>query len=95
MDQFSEKGEIPEFFDDRNLDLITSLVSTFESNDLHARSSVNFKFDKTTDMVYLDIQAFHNGNVFDIPVFGFKKEKMLQVCRNIQAYFMVNDININ
>ena len=86
MNAMSEKGEMPEI-NPNDLDLITSIVHTFESNDLHTRTNINFRYDKKDECVYLDIQCMHNGRIFDIPVFGFKQEKVLQMCDNIINYF--------
>jgi hypothetical protein len=56
----SPKGEIPEI-DPNKLDLITSLLTTFESNDLHTRNALNFRYDEKTDYVFLELLAVHNG----------------------------------
>jgi len=86
MNHGSEKGEIPAI-NPNDFDLITSIVHTYESNDLHTRTNMNFRYDEQREIVYLDIQCMHNGRIFDIPVFGFKKEKVQLMCKNIMDYF--------
>jgi len=90
MNHKSEKGEMPEI-NPNEFDLITSIVHTYESNDLHTRTNMNFRYDERNECVYLDIQCMHNGRIFDIPVFGFKKEKVEQMCENIKDYFSKKD----
>lgn len=82
----SEKGDIPEV-DLNGTDLITSLVTTFESNDLHTRNTINFLYDKNSQYVFLDILAIHNGMKLADIVFGFDKEKLISMCQNILDYF--------
>jgi hypothetical protein len=82
----SEKGDVPEF-DLTGTDLITSLITTFESNDLHARTAINFSHDKKTDYVFMDVLSIHNGKKLIDIVFGFDKEKILSMCENIRVYF--------
>jgi hypothetical protein len=82
----SSKGEIPEI-DPARLDLIVSLLTTFESNDLHTRNAINFKYDRSSDYVFLEILAIHNGmNLIDY-VLGYDREKVVNVCKSILEYF--------
>ncbi len=90
MEHQSEKGEMPSV-NPNEFDLITSIVHTFESNDLHTRTNMNYRYDEAMETVYLDIQCMHNGRMFDIPIFGFKKDKVLLMCKNIQDYFGKKD----
>jgi hypothetical protein len=86
----SPKGEIPEI-DPNKLDLITSLLTTFESNDLHTRNALNFRYDHKTDYVFLELLAVHNGQELVDYVFGYDKEKMVNVCNQILDYFSSRD----
>jgi len=87
----SQKGDIPEI-NPENFDLIISLLSTFESNDLHTRNAINFRFDEKTDYVFLEILAIHNGMKLVEYVFGYDKEKVITVCKNILKYFESKNI---
>jgi hypothetical protein len=82
----SPKGEIPEL-DPSKLDLIISLLSTFESNDLHTRNAINFRFDPKTDYVFLEILAIHNGMKLIDYILGYDKDKVINVCKAILEYF--------
>jgi hypothetical protein len=82
----SPKGEIPEI-DITKLDLIISLLSTFESNDLHTRNAINFRYDKTKDYVFLEILSMHNGEKQADCILGYDKDKIINVCRNVLDYF--------
>lgn len=86
----SPKGEIPEI-DPAKLDLIASLITTFESNDLHTKNVINFRYDKKTDYVFLDMLAIHNGMSLIDYVLGFDKEKIINVCKNILEYFSTKE----
>ena len=88
----SPKGEIPEI-DPTNLDLIISLMTTFESNDLHTKNAINFKYDKTRDYVFLELLAIHNGVRLVDYIFGYDKEKIVNVCKNILEYFSKENEN--
>ncbi|MDD5649342.1 MAG: hypothetical protein PHF86_02845 [Candidatus Nanoarchaeia archaeon] len=88
----SPKGEIPEI-DVTKLDLIISLLSTFESNDLHTRNAVNFRYDKKRDYVFLDIMSIHNGEKVADCVLGFDKEKVCNVCQSVLDYFETKNEN--
>lgn len=86
----SPKGDIPEI-DPAKFDLIASLITTFESNDLHTKNVINFRYDKNTDYVFLDILAIHNSmNLIDY-ILGYDKEKIINVCRNIIEYFSTKE----
>jgi hypothetical protein len=85
----SPKGEIPEI-DPNKLDLIISLLTTFESNDLHTKNAINFRYDKERDYVFLEMLSIHNGMKLVDYVFGYDKEKILNVCKNILSYFGEN-----
>lgn len=82
----SSKGELPEI-DPSKLDLIISLLSTFESNDLHTRNAINFRFDPKTDYVFLEILSIHNGMKLIDYILGYDKEKIITVCKSILEYF--------
>jgi hypothetical protein len=85
----SPKGEIPEI-DPKRLDLIISLLTTFESNDLHTRNNINFKYDETTGYVFLEILAEHNGMKIVDHLFGYDKDKIINLCKHILEYFETN-----
>ena len=85
----SSKGEIPEI-DPSKLDLIISLMTTFESNDLHTRNAINFKYDRTRDYVFLELLAEHNGMKLIDYLFGYDREKITNACREILKYFGEN-----
>jgi hypothetical protein len=86
----STKGDIPDM-DPSKLDMIVSLLTTFESNDLHTRNAINFKYDPKIDYVFLEILAIHNGmRIVDI-IFGYDKEKIVNVCKHILDYFSEKD----
>jgi len=82
----SPKGEIPEI-DPKGLDLIISLLTTFESNDLHTRNAINFMYDKSRDYIFLEILAVHNNEKLVDYLFGYDREKITNVCKNILEYF--------
>lgn len=82
----SSKGDIPEL-NPNTLDMIVSLLTTFESNDLHTRNAINFKYDKNNDYVFLEILAIHNGMKIVDYLFGYDKDKIINVCKNILDYF--------
>lgn len=82
----SPKGEIPEVDPDK-LDLIISLMTTFESNDLHTENALNFRYDPKSDYVFLELFAVHNGQTLIDYVFGYDREKMINVCNQILYYF--------
>jgi len=82
----SQKGDIPEA-DPLKLDPIISLLTTFESNDLHTRNLINFKYDREHDYVFLEILSEHNGVKLVDHLFGYDKEKIINVCKNILEYF--------
>jgi len=82
----SSKGDIPEI-DPSKFDLIISLLTTFESNDLHTRNAINFRFDKKTDYVFLEITSMHNGMKLIDYILGYDKEKIINVCQEIIRYF--------
>lgn len=82
----SPKGEIPEI-DPSKMDLIISLMTTFESNDLHTRNAINFKYDRERDYIFLELLAIHNGMRLVDYIFGYDKEKIINVCKNIIEYF--------
>lgn len=82
----SPKGEIPEI-DPTKIDLIISLLSTFESNDLHTRNAINFRYEPKLDYVFLEILSMHNGMKIVDCIFGFDKEKIINVCQSILEYF--------
>ena len=88
----SGKGDIPEI-DPSKIDLIISLLTTFESNDLHTRNAINFRYDKKTDYVFLEILSMHNGMKLVDYTFGYDKEKMVNVCKGILDYFSQNSKN--
>ncbi len=81
----SPKGEIPEI-DPSKLDLIISLVTTFESNDLHTRNVINFRFDKNRDYIFLEIFSVHNGMKIVDCILGYDKDKISHVCKSILNY---------
>jgi hypothetical protein len=82
----SSKGDIPEI-DPSKLDLIISLMTTFESNDLHTKNVINFKYDNKRDYVFLEMLSVHNGMKLVDYIFGYDKEKIVNVCKNILEYF--------
>lgn len=82
----SSKGEIPEI-DPSKLDLIISLLTTFESNDLHTRNAINFRYDSKSDYVFLEILAIHNGMKLIDYILGYDKEKIIHACKTILGYF--------
>jgi hypothetical protein len=82
----SSKGELPEI-DPTKLDLIISLLSTFESNDLHTRNAINFRYDPKTDFVFLEILSTHNGMKLIDYILGYDKDKITNVCKTILEYF--------
>lgn len=82
----SSKGEIPEI-DPRELELIISLITTFESNDLHTRNAINFRYDKKRDYVFLEMLAIHNGTTLVDYLFGYDKEKIINSCKEILIFF--------
>jgi hypothetical protein len=87
----SPKGEIPEI-DPSKFDLIISLLSTFESNDLHTRNVINFRYDKSRDYVFLEIVSVHNGMRVVDCIFGYDKEKIINVCKSVLDYFEQQDV---
>lgn len=82
----SPKGDIPEI-DPSKFDLIISLLSTFESNDLHTRNAINFRYDKVRDYVFLDVVSLHNGVKLVDCVLGYDREKIINVCQSVLDYF--------
>jgi len=82
----SSKGDIPEI-DPSKLDLIISLMTSFESNDLHTKNVINFKYDNKRDYVFLEMLSVHNGMKIVDYIFGYDKEKIVNVCQNILEYF--------
>jgi len=82
----SIKGEIPEI-DPTKFELIISLLSTFEANDLHTRNIVNFRYDETSDYVFLEILSVHNGMKLVDCIFGYDRDKLTNVCKYILEYF--------
>jgi hypothetical protein len=82
----SEKGEVPEI-DLLKTDLITSMITTFESNDLHVNTAINYRYDAEHDYVFLDIECIYNGQNLNIPAFGFDREKITMMSKNILEYF--------
>lgn len=82
----SSKGDIPQV-DSTKFDLIISLLSTFESNDLHTRNAINFKYDEKTDYIFLEILSIHNGMKLIDYILGYDSEKIVNVCKNILEYF--------
>lgn len=82
----SEKGDIPQA-DLNKMDLISSIVTTFESNDLHTRNAINFRFDQESGYIFMDILAIHNGVKLADIVFGFDREKVMTMAQNIIKYF--------
>jgi len=82
----SPKGEIPEI-DPKKFDLIISLLTTFESNDLHTRNAINFRYDEKNDYIFLEILAIHNGSKLIDYILGYDKEKIVNVCKTILEYF--------
>lgn len=87
----SPKGEVPEI-DPSKLDLIISLLTTFESNDLHTRNVINFRYDKSRDYVFLEIVSVHNGMRVVDCIFGYDKEKIVNVCKSVLDYFEQQDV---
>lgn len=87
----SEKGEIP-LVNTNHCDLITSLVSRYESNDLHTSSAVNFRYDESNEYVYMDFHSIHNGQkVVPEIMYGYHKNKVITMCENILKYFKENE----
>ena len=82
----SENGEMPEY-DLSSSDLIISLITTFEANNRHSKTVINYRYDPVYDFVTLDIECAYNGRNFEIPVFGFDREKIISMSKNILKYF--------
>lgn len=85
----SNKGDIPEIDNEflKKMNLIASVVTTFESNDLHMRTAINFRHDEIRKYVFMDALSIHNGMKIVDAVFGFDEEKIKSVCQNILDYF--------
>ena len=82
----SYKGEIPEI-DPTKLDLIISLLTTFEANDLHTRNAINYYYDKSRDYIFLEVISIHNGQKVVDSFFGYDREKITNVCNHLLSYF--------
>lgn len=92
MSEFgSEKGKIPEA-DPTKMDNITSLVTTFEENDLMTRNIMNFLYDRKTDYVFIDFWSLINGKPMVDFLVGYDKDKIISICQNILKYFEKNKL---
>ena len=81
----SGEGQIPEI-DLRKLDHISSIVTTFEQKDLKANSVISYYFDKSTNIVFLELIADVNGKRITESIFGFDKEKIANSCKIVSDY---------
>jgi len=82
----SQKGDIPEI-DPSRFEQIVSLVTTFESNDLHTRNVINFAYDESSDYVFLEMLSTHNGQRLIDYILGYDKDKIVNVCEQILTFF--------
>lgn len=89
----SQKGDIPEI-DPGRFEQIVSLVTTFESNDLHTRNVINFAYDENSDYVFLEMLSTHNGQRLIDYILGYDKDKIVNVCEQILTFFKNKKNNV-
>ena len=88
----SEENRVPEI-NLRRMDLISSLITTFERNDLESKNSMNMYYDKTRDYVFMDLVADVNGKRIADYLAGWDKEKILNFCNNVIKYFEKDELD--
>ena len=82
----SEDGEVPEI-NFKEMDLISSLITTFEAKDLKSKNTMNMYYDPDRDYIFMDLVADVNGERIADYLAGWDKDKIVNFCKNIIKYF--------